>query len=48
MIREENRKMLARIQAMEKDGTKAEFTYDHEGRILLVKKKAPPKPVGQR
>ena len=48
IIREENRKMLLRIQAMEKDGTKAEFTYDHEGRILLVQKKVPPKPVGQR
>ena len=35
--------MLVRIHNMEKDGAKADFTYDHEGRILLLKKTVPPK-----
>jgi hypothetical protein len=37
-IKEENKKVLARLLHMEKEGGKAEFTYDHEGRILLLKK----------
>ena len=40
--------MLTRIRNIEKDGGKAEFTFDHEGRILFVKKATRPKVSVQR
>nr|KAJ3418269.1 hypothetical protein HK105_000123 [Polyrhizophydium stewartii] len=43
VIQEENKRMLARIHNIQKDGGKAEFAYDHEGRIVLVNRTAPGK-----
>ena len=41
MIKQENRKLLDRIQNMEKYGGSANYAYDHDGRIILLKKTAP-------
>lgn len=43
IIKQENKKLLDRIRHMEKDGSIANYTYDHDGRIILLRKSAPPK-----
>lgn len=44
-IQEENRKLLARMQGKDRDGEAPGFTYDLEGRIVVMKKAAPNKLV---
>ncbi|KAJ3091468.1 hypothetical protein HK102_000414 [Quaeritorhiza haematococci] len=46
-IKEENKRTLARIHNFEKDGPKTEYAYDHEGRIIVVKKMLPSKLLNQ-
>lgn len=43
IIKQENRKLLDRIHHMEKDGGFANYTYDHDGKIILLRKSAPTK-----
>ena len=35
-IQEENKRMLARIHNLERDGNRADYTYDPQGRIILL------------
>ncbi|KAI9193418.1 uncharacterized protein BJ171DRAFT_637519 [Polychytrium aggregatum] len=42
-IQEENKRTMARIANLEKDGGRADYTSDHDGRVVLVKKLAPRK-----
>ncbi|KAJ3290330.1 hypothetical protein HK104_006849 [Borealophlyctis nickersoniae] len=37
-IQEENKRTLSRIQSVEKEGGRAEYGYDFEGRVVVVKK----------
>ncbi|KND02513.1 uncharacterized protein SPPG_02971 [Spizellomyces punctatus DAOM BR117] len=47
-IQEENKRVLARLRNLEKDGGKpVDWSYDHEGRIVVVKKVGSGKAVGQ-
>ncbi|KAJ3415608.1 hypothetical protein HDV05_004484 [Chytridiales sp. JEL 0842] len=46
-IIEENKRTLNRIETIEKEGGKAEFSYDNEGRLVTVKKVAPHKLLTQ-
>ncbi|KAI9016962.1 hypothetical protein BC832DRAFT_1833 [Gaertneriomyces semiglobifer] len=37
-IQEENKRILNRLKSAEKDGARAEWSYDQDGRIVMVKK----------
>lgn len=46
-ILEENKRMMSRIHNMQKEGTKVEYSFDQDGRVMLVTKVATPKLVSQ-
>ena len=43
IIKQENKKLLNRIHHIEKDGNLANYTYNSDGRITLIRKSAPVK-----
>ncbi|KAJ3101422.1 hypothetical protein HDU97_001352 [Phlyctochytrium planicorne] len=46
-IIEENKKTIARIQNIEKDGGKVDIGYDNDGRVILIRKAIPTKLLTQ-
>ncbi|KAJ1551123.1 hypothetical protein HK096_003017 [Nowakowskiella sp. JEL0078] len=46
-IQEENRRTITRISNAEKDGRSSEYTYDQEGRLVLLRKISPSKLLTQ-